>query len=230
MNSSPSGDDRSIHPVAARLGVLPARGVQRGQLAERGGGHVGVAPLDLVPLSRVVEVLEQQGEPRLGGIERGEQEAGHPGGHPGRHLGVEPHLDLVGPHHPAGVEALLVLRGELADDAGRTRAVRLVGEAEAHGVRHLPGAHRRRRHPDHPGAVGQATPGAQHGGQPRGRRRPRRSVGPRRPRRHPPVDRSRPLQVGGRPVEEPLEVESPVRGRAGAAARRPWPRTRRPPS
>ena len=88
--------------------------------------------------------------------------------HPGRHLGVEPHLDLVGPHDLAGGMTLGVGGRELADHGGRAGRHRLVLHREADGVGHLPGADRGGRDAHRPGVRAEQVTPAQHAGQPGG--------------------------------------------------------------
>jgi hypothetical protein len=84
--------------------------VEPGQLAQCGSGDLDIAPGDLVTLGGLRQVLEQQGEPRLVGVEGGEQQARVATSHPVGQLGVEADLHLVGPHQLASGVALLVLR------------------------------------------------------------------------------------------------------------------------
>ena len=95
--------------------------MQAGHLLEDGRGDVGTARRDLVALRAADDVLEQEREPAGLGLDLGDVGAGDPGADPGGHLAVEADLDLVGPQGQTGAPALVVGRGELAHDAGRTR-------------------------------------------------------------------------------------------------------------
>ena len=130
----------AVEPVqCGQLRGLPAGGVEARHLVEDGRRQVGTARRHLVALGPPDDVLEEQGEPTGLRFDLGHVGGGDAGLDPGRHLTVEADLDLVGPQGQAGAPALVVGRGELADDGGR--ACRLVvagiGEGEAGGVGHL---------------------------------------------------------------------------------------------
>ena len=113
--------------------------MEPGHLVEDGRRQVGTARRHLVTLGAADDVLEEEGEPTGLRFDLGHVGGGDTGLDPSRHLTVEADLDLVGPQGQAGAPALVVGRGELADDGGRARRLVVpgVGQGEAGGVGHL---------------------------------------------------------------------------------------------
>ena len=132
-----------VDPLPARqVSVPPTRCVEGGHLADRRDGDGGIASVDLVALGGAVHVLEQEGEPRLVGVQRREQHPRQARPYPRRHLEVEAHFDLVGPHDLPGGMTHGVLGCELSHHAGRADTGWFCMQVEADRVGHLSGADR----------------------------------------------------------------------------------------
>ena len=168
VNSSPSGDDRSIHERPARSGSSQ-HGAWRAAIWPRAASATsGPHPWISSPGTASLRSSRSRVNQASTGSSAANRSRGTRVADPGRHLGVEPHLDLVGPHDPAGAEALLVLGGELADHARRPGAGGLVVQGEPDGVGHLARPDRRGGDRRDPGAVRQQTPVRQDVRQPPG--------------------------------------------------------------
>src|SRR6185437_10016288 len=119
---------------AGQLGRFPAWCVQARHLLEHRGRGARITGGDLVALNPAGDVLEQKGEPARLGFDFGDVGPRDAGLDAWGDLTVEADLDLVGPQGETGGAALVVGRGELAHDGGRTRVRWIEGQREARGV------------------------------------------------------------------------------------------------